>query len=97
VIESRRKELFCKFYPANGAAHEANMLTPDEIAAFLKNNPDTTVVGDREQHSATEVVTCALLASRADVNNPEHLPRPLYIRPPDVTISPRPQPQEQCA
>src|ERR1700722_4210458 len=40
VIESKRAELFCRFYPANGTAHEPQMLTKEEIAAFLSKNKD---------------------------------------------------------
>ncbi len=101
VIGSKRKELFCRFYPVD-AAPEPAMMTMDEIADFLKDRKDTIVAGDEAAASFAhfrnpaekEVITCAALAARADVNDSEFLPRPLYLRAPDVTIKPRTM--EQC-
>jgi tRNA threonylcarbamoyladenosine biosynthesis protein TsaB len=94
VIESRRRELFCRFYPASRPADEATMMTPDEIAAFLKAKGEVTVTGDRAAEKFTgfqplvepEHVVCAALAAKADAADPEFLPRPLYLRAPDVTM-----------
>jgi hypothetical protein len=33
-----------------------------------------------------EAVTCAVLAAKADPEDKAFFPRPLYLRPPDVTI-----------
>ncbi len=87
VIESRRAELYCRFYPASGAAHEPNMMTREEITVFLDKNENTVVAGDVDGAHANEVTVCALLASRADVKDSAFHPRPLYIRPPDVTFA----------
>jgi tRNA threonylcarbamoyladenosine biosynthesis protein TsaB len=87
VIESRRAELYCRFYPASDGGHEPIMMTREEIATFLDKNKNTIVVGDADGTHANEVGVCALLASRADTNDPAFLPRPLYIRPPDVTFA----------
>jgi hypothetical protein len=54
------------------------------------------LAGDRYPHEIPEVVTCALLASRATVGDPDFLPRPLYIRPPDVTMKTVPLETEIC-
>jgi tRNA threonylcarbamoyladenosine biosynthesis protein TsaB len=92
VINAKRKELFCRFYPAREEATEAVMITPDEIRAYLSRHSETIVTGDIELEglftpaSENEVITCAALAARADVNDPIFLPRPLYIRPPDITM-----------
>jgi tRNA threonylcarbamoyladenosine biosynthesis protein TsaB len=105
VIDSRRKELFCRFYPASGKAGEPSMMTAEEIAVFVKDNPNIIVCGDaanalgfpsrlREglgegslrNSDAGSIGTCAKLAAEADTDNPEFLPRPIYIRAPDVTF-----------
>lgn len=85
VINSKRAELYCRFYPVNGPATEPNMMTEDEIANFLNDTPNAIRAGDN-QPSPNESITCALLASRAPINDPATLPRPLYIRLPDVTV-----------
>ena len=74
-------------------------LTPEDIATLTQNHHELAVVGDAlatlqgvvdhhvfDEMTDPEVVTCALLASKADLNDPSILPRPLYLRPPDVTI-----------
>lgn len=99
VLESRRLELYVRFYPVDAPAHEAQMLTPQEIAAFLAAHPDARVAGDADvlldgaadpsiflAAKEPEAVTCARLAAWASLDNPEYLPRPLYLRAPDVTI-----------
>lgn len=96
VINSKRLELFCRFYPAKSDAQEPRMMTPAEIDALLQQHPDTLIVGDAQLagssvhgHREPEVITCAALAARAEVNDPTCLPQPLYLRAPDVTISPK--------
>jgi len=94
VINSRRKELFGRFYPADGAAMESLSMTAEESAMFAARKRNTVVAGDIpipgvDFHSIkeNEAVTCAALASLADPKDPQFLPRPLYIRPPDVTFA----------
>lgn len=93
VINSKRKELYCRFYPAQGAAAEPAMMTVEEIAHFLRDNPGTIVTGDAsvsgvifQKIPVSETVTAAALAASADANDPAFLPRPLYLRAPDVTV-----------
>lgn len=101
IIQSKRKELYCKFYPLNGTAEIPTMLTTEEILKFLKGKKDIIVTGDVPNEffpyyvSAIEqeVVTCAVLASQATPGDTATLPRPLYIRAPDVTIKVPPEPK----
>jgi tRNA threonylcarbamoyladenosine biosynthesis protein TsaB len=58
VIESKRAELFCKFYPAQGAEQKACMKTEEEISAFLAAHPNTDIAGDRATPDA-DVTTSA--------------------------------------
>lgn len=90
VLNSRRKELYCKFYPATGAAHEAQMLPQEEALAFAKANA-AKIFGDMNFEDGPilkqpECVTAATLAAKVDPQNVTYLPRPLYIRAPDVTM-----------
>ncbi len=96
VLDSKRQELFCQT-----GAQEPCMLLPDVVAVLLRAQPDMVVVGDaaallREHLPETtvfapltepEVVTAAALAASAAVDDTEHLPRPLYLRAPDVTVA----------
>ncbi len=97
VIASKRKELYCKFYHAQAAARDPVMWSADEIAAFLEAHPDTIIAGDidvpnvaRQSAMEPEVITCAALAAKADMADANFLPRPLYLRPPDVTMAKTP-------
>jgi tRNA threonylcarbamoyladenosine biosynthesis protein TsaB len=76
------------------------MLTPPEIAALIQTKPNLTISGDAldilrphmpntttAKATEPEAVTCAALASRADPADSAFLPRPLYLRLPDVTVS----------
>ncbi|MFY9288961.1 MAG: tRNA (adenosine(37)-N6)-threonylcarbamoyltransferase complex dimerization subunit type 1 TsaB [Alphaproteobacteria bacterium] len=90
AIESKRKELFCQYFSVDGSAEKPSMMDEKEIEGFLKNKENTVRVGDQNKASFNEAVTCAALADKADINDPSYLPRPLYIRPPDVTVSARP-------
>lgn len=94
VIASKRDELYCQFYPAKGAADKPQMWTKEEIVRFVSKNKNTFISGDISidgqnfiKATESETVTCAALAARADIRDPAFLPRPLYIRPPDVTLS----------
>jgi tRNA threonylcarbamoyladenosine biosynthesis protein TsaB len=87
VIDSKRAELFCKFFPASGAAHEACLMTEPQITEFLAAHPETAVAGDLASSNDDAVACCALLAAQADAQNPDFQPQPLYLRAPDVTLS----------
>ena len=87
VIESKRAELFCKFFPAEGAAHDACMMTEGEIQTFLTDHPDTVIAGDSATPEEDILAACARLAAEAEANHPDFLPHPLYLRPPDVSVA----------
>ncbi|MDD3181736.1 MAG: tRNA (adenosine(37)-N6)-threonylcarbamoyltransferase complex dimerization subunit type 1 TsaB [Alphaproteobacteria bacterium] len=99
VFESRRRELYTCLFPSYGQQQTPALLTPDEIAAQTQTHHDIVVVGDAintlqgvvDHHvfdwvTDPDVVTCAYLASQVDTKDPAYLPRPLYLRAPDVTI-----------
>jgi len=99
VLESRRAELYVCHYPANCEPEEPRMLTPAEIGSLVRSHHDIRIVGDAFEplrgavdHNLfdtmveAEVITCAQIASTAGLTGPTYLPRPLYIRPPDVTV-----------
>ncbi len=93
VIESKRKELFCRFYPAQDVASEPCMMASEEIATFLAGHKNTICAGDAKifdidvlPPTENETFTAARLAAAADPADPVFLPRPLYIRAPDVTM-----------
>jgi tRNA threonylcarbamoyladenosine biosynthesis protein TsaB len=94
VIQSHRSELFCQFYPKGETPPESEMLSLNEIKDFCNRHPSTVIVGDvdvlPELQLAIhpEVLTCAELAALVDCTNKASLPRPLYLRPPDVTLGP---------
>ncbi len=87
VIDSKRAELFCKYFPSDGEAHDACMMTEEEIRAFMKKYPDTVIAGDMATQGDDILAACANLAAKADPQAPDFLPRPLYIRQPDVTFA----------
>jgi len=92
VINSRRQELYCRFYPQSDTAGEPGMMTEKQITEFLADKKDAVTAGDvpgipRFQAAMDkETALAAILASKADPKDPTYLPRPLYIRPPDVTF-----------
>ena len=96
VINSKRAELFCRFYPIDGVAMDPVMMTKEEIAAFLSDKGEVCITGDlclmtqHPFHRATEpeAVTCARLAGNANPALTDYLPRPMYLRAPDVTLKP---------
>lgn len=93
VINSKRKELYCKFFSGK-TSEEPVMMIPDEIWAFLEMKDEATMTGDIILQGSTpfhetkekEVIVCAALAAEAKTKDPAYLPRPLYIRAPDVTF-----------
>lgn len=90
VIDSKRAELFCKFFPAKGEAHDPCMMAKEEIEVFLGAHKDTDVVGDlKTPENESTLAVCAKLAAKADPQSPDFQPSPLYIRAPDVTIGKR--------
>lgn len=86
AIESKRLEKFCKFFPEDGASHDATMMTQEEIAEFLRKHSETKIVGDMLGAEGDALAVCAELAVKAFLEDSEFMPRPLYIRPPDVTV-----------
>lgn len=102
VLDSRRQELFCKLFEAHGAQDVA-LMTPQEIANKVRGMADIKIAGDTADilcdqaglsvigNMEAEVVTCAALAAAAVAGNEEFLPRPLYLRQPDVTVG-----KERC-
>ena len=94
ILQSKRLELYCQYFPASGSTHEPQMLPPNTILNFLSDKPECVIIGDvgintaHQQQALTEseVQIAATLASRADMASPDHLPRPLYLREPDVTV-----------
>ena len=87
VIDSKRAELFCKYYPIKGKAQDACMMTEQEINAFTALPPNTKVVGDLATPDGDILSACAALAAKADTKNPDFLARPIYLRAPDVTFA----------
>ncbi len=101
VLESKRLELYCRLYLAKGEPQEDRMLPPDDIAALAHRHPQLKVTGDAQEvlrkilpahvaypaYEEPEIVTCASLAARADINDSAYLPRPYYLRAPDVTMA----------
>ena len=87
VIDSKRAELFCKFFPQTGKAQDACMMTESEIREFTAAQTDTEIAGDIATPDDDVLAACAQLAVQADANNPDFLPRPLYLRAPDVTFA----------
>lgn len=94
VLEFKRSELFCRFFPYSGVAHEASMMMHEQIKNFLDQHPNTDIVGDANFIDASyaivnEAIGSAAWAAQAVASNPEHLPRPLYLRAPDITVAAR--------
>ena len=94
VIDSRRAELYCRH--DIGAEHTTPMmLTRDEILVWLAAHPATETAGDAaavtlpryRSPPMSEIVACAAIAALAAADDPAFKPRPLYIRPPDVTFA----------
>ena len=100
VLESKRQELFCKYFGHDGVIAEAAMLSPQDIAAAYESFSKLMIVGDGAEalrgllpsaeflavQKGQEVATCAALAAGATIGDVDVLPRPLYLRAPDVTI-----------
>jgi tRNA threonylcarbamoyladenosine biosynthesis protein TsaB len=89
VITSKRAELFCKFYPRSGSTHEATLMTEEAIKDFMAKTPETLIAGDGVGSDEAILEACGTIAASADVNDEDFLPRPLYLRAPDVTVSSR--------
>jgi len=102
VLDSRRDELYTRFYPAGAVEAAPSALTPEEIATFLASREyPVLIAGDAAARlegvtapsnvvplTESEAVTCARLAAAlADPMASAYLPRPLYLRAPDVTCA----------
>ncbi len=111
VLQSKRLELFCRYYPASGEAEEPCMLPPGDIVALVSARAPLTLAGDATDllrsvlppsaamcpASEPETVTSAALAAKAALDDPSFLPRPLYLRAPDVTFAKGSPANECCA
>ncbi|MDR3451113.1 MAG: tRNA (adenosine(37)-N6)-threonylcarbamoyltransferase complex dimerization subunit type 1 TsaB [Alphaproteobacteria bacterium] len=86
VIDSRRAEMFCRFFEGS-TAHEPSLMTQEQIGAFKTAHPNAQIAGDKATPADDILAACALLASTADAMHPDYLPRPLYLREPDVTFA----------
>lgn len=86
VIESKRAELFCRFFPVQAAPLDACMMTQNEIDAFLELHPGTEIAGDKASTDMDILSACAEIAAQASPHDAAFLPQPLYLRPPDVTM-----------
>jgi len=86
VIQSKRVDLFCQFYPAMGATPEPCMMTEEQIAVFRTEHPDTLRINENNVIDENVIAMCASLAAQADAANPAYAPSPLYLRAPDVTL-----------
>ncbi len=83
VIQSKRAELFCRFYPVKGQAESPQLMTEEQIAIFLKDNPSVHRVDEKADLSIIEI--CSHMAAQAPSDHPDFQPTPLYLRAPDVT------------
>jgi tRNA threonylcarbamoyladenosine biosynthesis protein TsaB len=90
VIDSRRADLFCRFFPAtaqaSGDTHEAALMTQPQIDAFLVAHPGTATAGDIAMPDENVTAACAQLAAWAQKAQGEYEATPLYLRAPDVTL-----------
>lgn len=86
VIDSKRVDLFCQFFPAAGTADEPRLMTQKDIDIFAAAHPDAEIVGDVATPDIDEAALCAALAALVETGHADFLPRPLYLRAPDVTL-----------
>lgn len=100
VLESRRLELYLRVYDEAGKANEPEMLAAVDIDALIGKEPGAKIAGDAFDNlrglidpahflprTEPEAVTSARLAAQVALPlEAEYLPRPLYLRAPDVTI-----------
>lgn len=103
VIDSKRDELFCHYFPAQGAVTAPFRATTAALDAYDRS--DVMVGGDgavqRTWNRATqlalpepEVNLAAILAATANPEDPTWQPIPQYLRPPDVSCGPTPATEE---
>ncbi len=83
TVASKRVELFCRFFPASGAEHAISAMTEEQIEEFLTARPQATRV---DALTSLDLACAAALAAQADPAAPAFLPRPMYLRAPDVTL-----------
>jgi len=86
VINSKRAELYCQYFPHSGEVYVPTMMTDDEIHAFMAAHPGTDIAGDIATPNADVLGVSARLGAEADPKNPDFRPRPFYLRAPDVTF-----------
>lgn len=89
VLQSRRDELYCRHFPADGSSQTATMMTREDIAAFAAAHANAALVGDVNDIPGLQTLTlpehvwAAELSCDADPEIEQALP--LYVRAPDVT------------
>ena len=83
VLDSRRAEMFTQKYPADGQTEEPCLLLIEDMD---RNLPWAGDVKDCQPLKEPEGVTAARLAACAEIGHVDYLPRPLYLRQPDVTL-----------
>ncbi|MGE4352405.1 MAG: tRNA (adenosine(37)-N6)-threonylcarbamoyltransferase complex dimerization subunit type 1 TsaB [Bdellovibrionales bacterium] len=99
VLDSRRAELYTCWVEADGAMQAPKLLTVEQIVRELAAREEGRLAGDCPellpeladsgrwvQPASSESVCAAALAAAAVLDDPAFLPRPLYLRPPDVTM-----------
>lgn len=89
VIDSKRAELFCRFFPAASCPSDACLMTEADIDSFMKAHPGTELAGDRATPADDILKAAARLGEAADIQNGAFSPVPLYLRAPDVTVAKR--------
>lgn len=83
ALESRRADLFTKLYHADGTCDEPVLLEIDAMDTVVARAGD--VEGCLPLIEA-EAITAAALAAKTTIGEAANLPRPLYLRAPDVTM-----------
>jgi tRNA threonylcarbamoyladenosine biosynthesis protein TsaB len=84
IIDSKRAEFFCRFFPAESDIHEPTLMTQPQIDAFIAAHQDIFIAGDIATPGDDITTTCAMLAAQVAVEKANT--KPLYLRAPDVTL-----------
>lgn len=87
VLDSKRAEFFCQFFPDLAPPHEPALMDQQQIDEFISKHPDCVVIGDTQNMDIDVTAIAAELAAVADPDAPDFRPSPLYLRAPDVTLS----------
>lgn len=95
VLESHRPELYTSLYDEQSRGQKTAMLTEPEVSSVIAHKSGLLMMGDTHHCSrnpeAVEIMdVLAACTAEANLNDPAYLPRPYYIRPPDITVKPSP-------